>query len=36
MEKIEISRSILFFILAGLCEIGGGRYGNRKVYQMAK
>jgi small multidrug resistance family-3 protein len=24
MEKFEIVRSILFFILAGLCEIGGG------------
>lgn len=24
MEKIEIARSILFFILAGFCEIGGG------------
>ena len=24
MEKIEIVRSIFFFILAGLCEIGGG------------
>ena len=24
MEKIEIARSIFFFILAGLCEIGGG------------
>ncbi len=24
MEKIEIARSIFFFILAGFCEIGGG------------
>ena len=24
MEKFEITRSIFFFILAGLCEIGGG------------
>ena len=24
MEKIEITKSIFFFILAGLCEIGGG------------
>src|SRR5574341_127475 len=24
MEKIEIARSIIFFIFAGLCEIGGG------------
>ncbi len=24
MEKIEIARSVFFFILAGLCEIGGG------------
>jgi len=24
MEKIEIARSIFFFIVAGLCEIGGG------------
>lgn len=24
MEKIEITKSIFFFILAGFCEIGGG------------
>lgn len=24
MEKIEITKSVFFFILAGLCEIGGG------------
>ena len=24
MEKIEIARSVFFFILAGFCEIGGG------------
>ncbi len=24
MEKIEIVRSVFFFVLAGLCEIGGG------------
>ncbi len=24
MEKIEIAKSLFFFVLAGLCEIGGG------------
>ena len=24
MEKIEIAKSLLFFVLAGFCEIGGG------------
>jgi small multidrug resistance family-3 protein len=24
MEKIEITKSIFFFILTGFCEIGGG------------